>query len=175
MPINPNIEIAHRLQERFDFYLIALTFTILGLSIQTAEFNEHNPSNILEVLSWFTLFLSGLVGLSRLEWIPAVFNAHAEVEESESEAVRLRRAQALGQTEVPLIGEERQTAPIEEAINSHQAFADNSRPMVEKLNNITLIKYRIHKWSLVAGMFLLIMARAIEPIADIASKLCNNT
>jgi hypothetical protein len=175
MAINPNTELAQRLQERYDFYLIALTFTILGLSIQTANFDEHIASGVFELLSWVTFLFSGLVGLSRLELIPQLFNAHAELQESENEVVRLRNAETQGVTDVPLIDDERETAPINEVITNHETFVLNSKPVVEKLNNSTLIRYNIHKWSLVAGLALLIIARAIEPFTNIMKVLCNHT
>lgn len=175
MSINPNTEIAHKLQEKFDFYLIALTFTILGLSIQTATFDKQIASSIFELLSWFTLFFSGMVGLSRLELIPAMFHAHAELQESEDEVSRLHQAQAQGVTEVPLIDNERETAPIDEVITRLETFTINSKPVVDKLNNSTILRYSIHKWSFVVGLLLLIIARSAEPFAIIIRALCNHT
>ena len=35
---DPNTQAGQRFQEKFEFYLVALAFTILGLAAQTAEF-----------------------------------------------------------------------------------------------------------------------------------------
>jgi hypothetical protein len=61
-----NLELAQRYQEKFAFYVIALTFTILGLAIQTASFDENTLSGALEIVAWFLLLISGLAGLYRI-------------------------------------------------------------------------------------------------------------
>jgi len=111
---NPNLEIAQKLQERFEFYLIALAFTILGLSIQTASFSRNPVPDMLELSAWCSLLISGLVGLSRLEWIPVAYKAHEEVVEIKGELERLREALRQGHTEVPIIDDERDSAPLDE-------------------------------------------------------------
>ena len=63
-----NAEIAIEHQIKFEFYLLALTFSILGLSIQTAEFGTYLSADLLELAGWLGLFLSGVVGLLRGEW-----------------------------------------------------------------------------------------------------------
>ncbi len=68
-----NQEAAQRLQEKFSFYVIALTFTILGLAVQTAEFGISRISDSVELLGWIFLLTSGLTGLSRLEWTPKIY------------------------------------------------------------------------------------------------------
>ena len=52
-------EIAHQSQEKFQFYALALVFTILGLSIQIASFDGHVAAKIFELLSWVLLLFSG--------------------------------------------------------------------------------------------------------------------
>ena len=64
--------IANQSQEKFQFYAVSLVFTILGLSIQTANFDGHIVARICELLSWLMLLISGLSGLSHLEWNPVI-------------------------------------------------------------------------------------------------------
>src|SRR5688572_20620227 len=47
-------------QEKFEFYLLALIFTILGLAVQTAKFGSHVVADALELCSWAALLISGL-------------------------------------------------------------------------------------------------------------------
>jgi hypothetical protein len=67
-----------RIQHRFDFYIVALTFTLLGLSVQTARFCSSRWSNGLELVGWLAFLGSALVGLWRLEKIPGYFLKVAE-------------------------------------------------------------------------------------------------
>ena len=141
MPVNPNTEISQRLQERFEFYVIALAFTILGLSIQTASFGESLVSDSFELLGWLFLFVSGLVGLSRLEWVPVAYNIHAGIQNLQAEATRLRQAQQMGHNEVPVIDNEREIVPVEEAIQTQDDAVIQLKPKVENIEKWISRKY----------------------------------
>jgi len=65
-------EIAQQSQEKFEFYLVGLVFTLLALSIQTAKFGQSNLSDFFELSGWLSLAVSGLSGLWRLEYIPVI-------------------------------------------------------------------------------------------------------
>ena len=58
-----NIEYSRQLQEKFELYLLALTFTLLGLAVQTAKFGSFRMADALEILGWIALAISGLSGL----------------------------------------------------------------------------------------------------------------
>lgn len=68
-PENENFKLSRESSAKFEFYFIALVFTILGLSIQTSVLTEKFYQYIFELLSWAMLLISGLAGLSRLEWM----------------------------------------------------------------------------------------------------------
>ncbi len=174
MAVNPNTEISQRLQERFEFYVIALAFTILGLSIQTASFGDSVIPNLFELLGWLFLFVSGLVGLSRLEWVPVAYNVYAEIENLQAEVARLRQAQQIGHDEVPVIDDERGVVPIGEAIQAQEDAVTKLKPKAERIERWTLIKYQIHKWALVLGLLFLLLSRASEPAIGIASEICKS-
>ena len=172
MPVNPNTEISRKLQERFEFYIIALAFTILGLSIQTSSFGQYLVSDSFELLGWLFLFVSGLVGLSRLEWVPVAYNIHAQIENLQTEATRLRQEQQLGHNEVPGIDDEREFVPIEEAINAQDNAITKLKPRLDHIEKWTLKKYDIHKWTFVLGLLFLLMSRAYEPAIGIVGGIC---
>ena len=149
--MNPNDEISFRLKERFEFYVIALIFTILGLSIQTASFGTSLLSDSFELLGWLFLFISGLVGLSRLEWIPVAYSVHAEIEKWQSQAENLRQDQQMGRAVVPVLDDERGIIPVEEAIQAQDAEVMRLKPKAKNIKKWTLRKYTIHKWAFVLG------------------------
>lgn len=55
-----NDEIGQRIQEKFRFYVLGLTFTILALAIQTAKFGISAVADGLELFGWVVLFVSGV-------------------------------------------------------------------------------------------------------------------
>lgn len=68
---------ARAYQDKFEFYFLGLTFTILGLSLQTASFGECVWSDVLELLAWILLLISGMTGLFRGFWKPDLYNSYA--------------------------------------------------------------------------------------------------
>ncbi len=68
-----NRERGQEVQVKLAFYVIALIFTVLGLSIQTAKFGTSIVSAGLELLAWVSLLVSRLAGLRRLELTPGLF------------------------------------------------------------------------------------------------------
>ena len=168
---DPNLEIAQKLQERFEFYLIALEFTILGLSIQTASFAGNLIPDIFELSAWCSLLASGLIGLSRLEWIPVSYKYHVEIGEIKAELEGLRQALQLGQTEVPVVDDERGNLPIAEVISFKEGIVSRHEPKAEKIDRWTLLKWQIHKWLFVLGLFLLMASRSFLPIQGIIGAI----
>ena len=68
-----NTQAGQRFQEKLEFYLVALAFTILGLAAQIAEFGTLVWADLAELVAWAALLLSGLKGLYRLERIPHIY------------------------------------------------------------------------------------------------------
>jgi len=69
---DPNLVLGAEVQQKFQFFVVALTFGILSLSVQTAAFGTPVPSRIPELLGWVLLLTSGTVGLWRLEGTPRI-------------------------------------------------------------------------------------------------------
>lgn len=84
-----DLDYSRQLQGKFEFYLLTLVFTILGLAIQTADFGASKIADILELLAWISLLASGLAGILRLEWLPVIYKAHSNMIRAENEHGRL--------------------------------------------------------------------------------------
>lgn len=76
MSIDPILKQATELEHKLSFYFVALIFTILGLAIQTAKIGIDSWNVYLEIVSWGTLLISGLLLLSKLECLPVVYIGH---------------------------------------------------------------------------------------------------
>lgn len=157
-----NMQQAVRVQERFEFYGLALTFTVLGLSVQTGP--GMNPvASLLELTSWGCLLGSGLVGLARIEDIPQFYRLAALKGQYELRAQGIRKAQIQGARTITALdlGEAR---PSEElllnATTSVEKIANALAPHSARLSK----KYKWQKRLFVAGFLLLFAARAYTPL-----------
>jgi hypothetical protein len=54
-----NTEFAIEMQGKVELYLLGLIFAVFGLSIQTAKFGNSRATDLLELLGWLSLFMSG--------------------------------------------------------------------------------------------------------------------
>ena len=57
-------------QLRFEFYVVALIFTLLAVAVNTADFDDPGIPDMIELVAWLLLLAAGLFLLSRLEWFP---------------------------------------------------------------------------------------------------------
>lgn len=71
---------AMNIQEKFELYLISLIFTLLALSVQTASFGKYPKADVIELLGWVLLLVSGIIGVLRLQLVPVVLRYYAAKE-----------------------------------------------------------------------------------------------
>lgn len=161
-----DIEYSRQLQERFELYLLALTFTLLGLAVQTAKFGPYKAADALEILGWVSLATSGFAGLLRMEWVPVVIKTHSQLKPIRTEKTQFEQAAAAGVTEVPVVGVER-PVPLESLIENRTTAIAAVDARLEKIERGILRKYTLHKWLFALGIVLLIAARAYAPVTAI--------
>lgn len=157
---NPNIVVAHEIAQKFEFYLIALVFTVLGLSVQTATFNRWGYQFIFELLAWLCLLASGLAGLSRLEWVPIAFKHCGWNQKEESTLNKLN----VGLQGVPLVDELNEKwseDDMQVEKNKLVAHIDKRKLVMKELEKKIVWKYRIHKWTFVVGIVSLAVSRGM--------------
>lgn len=89
------------IQEKFELYLVSLTFTLLALSVQTASFGKYPTADVLEILGWALLLISGIIGIFRLQYVPVVLRYYAakeadhEVDENDLASIEKKIASRL--------------------------------------------------------------------------------
>lgn len=163
-----DLEHSRELQEKFELYLLALIFTILGLAVQTAKLGTNRASDALEVLGWLSLVLSGLSGLSRLEWVPVALKTGSQLQDIRNERQRLADAAEAGLREIPVV-DQPEPANVGELIANRDDAIGKVEAHIDKLDQRIRLKYNIHKWSFVIGLLLLIAARGYGPVVEIFS------
>ncbi len=157
---NASRDYSRELQEKLEIYLLGLIFTLLAAAVQTAKFGGSAFADACELVSWVLLFVSGLVGLWRFEWIPVAHSLHGRMQDLEQGLERAEAAQQAGHADVR-IGEE--AMPVTDAIGllkeRRAALQKDQKPLVAS----TLRRYRAHKWTFVIGLALLLVARGFVP------------
>lgn len=154
--MDKNLEFSIQTQQKFDFYFLALVFTVLGLSIETSAFSSTLQSAI-EITGWAFFLISGLAGLSRMEWIPGLYASYADLSDKQFFVKEAKKGRAIedksGRTLSPY--------EIEERIQDKESGIKERNEEMEQIERRGKIKYFLHKWMFVVGLFCLIASRAI--------------
>lgn len=164
-------QVAQQSQEKFQFYAVALAFTVLGLSIQTASFQGHIVGRVLELLSWASLLTSGLAGLYHLEWSPVLRMKMAQRDEMDEKAVHLQQQKERGTQQVNVV-QSQKIVPIDEHIGQYKSYAATLEDIIKSIDAKSARSYNVFRWSFISGVFLLVVARAYNPLLNIVEDLC---
>lgn len=154
--MDKNKEISIQTQQKFEFYFLALVFTVLGLSIQTSEFSSKAQS-IVELAAWASFLISGLAGLSRMEWKPVSYKSYAELTYEKS---FVRDAES-GRSIVDESGKSLSRDEVGEYVQHAQRRIKERTEIMDKIEKLSKVKYFLHKWMFVAGLISLIVSRGL--------------
>jgi hypothetical protein len=159
-----NSNVGQRIQEKFQFYIVGLIFTLLGLAVQTASFGSSIVADLLEFGAWACLLLSALLAMSRLEWAPQIYRLFDIQQDLKSEQEKLRQAINTGTNVVDNTGR-----PIEpnEFLRRIEERLDITVGQIKKIDRGAQWKYKVYKVGFILGLVLLISARAYVPASTI--------
>lgn len=167
-PRKENESIAIELQNKYHFYFVGLTFTVLALAVQTAKFGTNAVADRLELAGWTLLAVSAFSGLSHIEWLSPLYN-YFSIESG------LRRDVSDLKTRKVSHGNQRihnlktnQWESINENIQKAEESLGKIHPKVSRLRNSLRLKYRLMKYGFVFGVFFLMAGRGWAPIESIA-------
>ncbi len=159
-------ELAHNTQEKFEFYILSLVFTLLALSIQTSKFGEFAVGDVFELLGWFCLLVSGIAGLWRLEFVPVERMKMVQKEEFENKIFELKQLQMKGVDQVFVL-ETNSNESIPDRIQSFQEAVDALGPLIKRLGRSNLRKYYVHRYLFVAALACLLVSRSYGPTTNL--------
>jgi len=161
--VKKNLEIAISYQEKYDFYIVSLVFTVLALSVQTSHVEGNVLIKISELVAWIALLFSGISGLSMLRNARFLYKLIAMKFKYENKEDSLKELQLKGVNEIYIL-EDSKDHPIEEQLK----FAGDSVSKIEKKlkeeQNKNNKRYRIQNIFMIIGFSFLIIARGLFPL-----------
>ena len=157
----------HSVLEKFEFYFLGLTFTLLGASIQTANFSDHSSASVIaEILGWAWLGLSGLIGLSKVKHLSVVIYLRNRKSEFEEYKSTLEQGKAAGTTQAQ-IAQTGEVMSVDAAIQQVDGNLSRYSEHLDKAGKRHEVKGTIQNWSFVLGLLSVAIARAYDAIARI--------
>ncbi len=161
-PVTP-----HSILEKFEFYFLGLTFTLLGAAIQTATFAGHSHASVFaEIIGWAGLALSGLIGLSKVENLSVVIYLRNRKNEFENNKDQLEKARASG-TASARIAQTGDVMSIDTVISQVGQNASRYGEELDKVGRRHEVKDIIQRWAFVLGLLSTAVARAYDAVASI--------
>lgn len=167
-------EVAIELRAKFEFYLLALTFTILGLSIQTAEFGRYLSADAFELAGWLALFVSGTTGILRAEWVPVAYDIQSKITSSRKQRNEILLESQRGvQLPVTFIeeGGEETVLHGEQAATKFDEIVTELEQKHDATHAKILRRYWWMKATFMVGIGCLLIARGTSPAISIAERL----
>jgi K+ transporter len=158
-------EIAQQTQEKFQFYALSLVFTLLALSVQTANFDESKTTTVLELVGWAALVLCAIAFLSKMEWESSNRMQMAKIDEIERNLGHFIQAQAGGQQSVTT--QSGAVLPIATLIANHQDALNKARKHFQKLERRDVAKYLLSRVAFITGLVAIILARSLQHAVDL--------
>lgn len=160
------LETAERLQTQFRYYFVALVFTLLAASIQTANFGTSVVQTISELAGWALFATSGLFALSYLEWEPLIREQLAHRDAYSNQVNQAKLAKLQGGTQVHVLNTSNMQT-FEERITNLEESARKLTNASNQLLNTACIKYEIWRWSFVVAIFALLVSRGGSALAGV--------
>jgi len=156
-----NREHAIEISRKFEFYLLALVFTVLGLSIQTGVLIHKHYQYIFEISSWLSFLISGLAGLSRMEWIPHIYTQAADQDDDTQLIKTLKTAPTVLSSDTlrPL-----SHSDVSNGIDNVQKRLSLRTAELSRLERINKFKYDVHRWAFALGLIMLCISRILKGI-----------
>src|SRR5690625_1584297 len=143
---------AQSILEKFEFYLLGLTFTLLGLSIQTADFHSAPTLSVWgELFGWLLLGVSGCVGLSKVLWTSSILHVKAHKENYESLKKNVTLAEAGGAPHV-IDGYSKEPVSFDEFNSKTDQQIARLEGTLNRLGKRHDIKHHIQWWCFVSGL-----------------------
>jgi hypothetical protein len=156
-----DLEAGQRVQERVQYYFVTLTFTLLALSIETANFDGSNISQVSELLGWVALLTSGIAGLSRLNFLPSNYKISIHRSSIQSDIDSTRKLIKEGNKTI-LLQKTDKKVEAEPYLSDKLKILGSLEEKESVLLNKQSVLMRVHRSALLLGLVLLLISRGID-------------
>lgn len=161
-PEDGNLKIAIELSQKYEFYFLALVFTVLALSVQTAEMINKYYQYLYEIGAWVLFAISGLAGLSRLEWLPIAYKHYSASATEKNNLSHVKSGNIMDEN-----GETWSSESLTKAQIDLEQNLKKREVRIGQLERSSIIKYKCHKWCFIFGILSLIISRTIFQLIKI--------
>jgi len=168
-------EISVELQAKFEFYLLALTFSVLGLSIQTAEFGNYLSADAFELAGWLALFVSGVIGILRGEQIPVAYTIQWKITGIRQQRSGIAKDVRRGvQTPVSFVEGGKETVHIgAQAVEKFDTTIATLEQQFAAAEKKIIRRYYALRRSFMVGIGCLLIARGLPPTVLLAERIAS--
>jgi hypothetical protein len=135
-------------------------FTLLALSIQTAKFGTSSIADIFELIGWVLLFISGISGLWRLEFLPVEREKLVMRDEYENKIIKVQQLSQSGVNGVHVL-EDNEAQIVASNIHQYENAVNALNPLIKKLETSNTRKYQVHRYLFVAALLCLLSTQNI--------------
>lgn len=166
MAIDENAKIATELQIKYEIYLITLTFTLLGLAIQTSKAYAIKSVAACETTAWVALLVAGLIGLYRIVYSSLVMHSFSHKCSREKWRDSLATAKQQG---IEKVFDNDGSRPIGDAIDDLDDQINTVEKDISKRNNSLVRLFKLQVSLFVTSCLLLVYARGYDNIMLVLS------
>jgi hypothetical protein len=159
------LKFAQETETKFQFYAIALIFTILALSVQTSPEYASRISRIFELIAWTFLIIAGFLGLAYIERIPLGIRLMWDYDLVEKELENRRDFQQLAGEDDTYGSDSPHVDTPTEYLERHEYLQSQQLVRMQKFRRYA---YQATRWLLLAGVTSLALARGYPLTLEIA-------
>ena len=165
-----NLEVAREIQTKLQFYLVGLVFTVLGLAVETSNFDDDIAKSSFELLGWFLLFISGILGIVRFESVYHFYKVSHAQQQVEREHSIAEDAVLRGLGEAPIEGSDLTYSQAEKKLTGDLSRVEQ---MLDLLSDKINFRYLVHRWLFLLGIGALIVSRGWGAFVQVGSAIRN--
>ena len=160
MATQQNRLLAAELQNKVEFFILALTFGALSVFLQTVPKFYSLAIGLVEVAAWVLFLVSGITGLVRLIWGPVVHTYFAEANDGKELSSTLKQHRAVGGELFDTDGRERMN--IDQQISTQEQRANLMEEQANRLNKKIATAFWIQLVLLMLGFVCVAAARGMS-------------